>query len=79
LSKAAVQKIARSFSVLRDIRGELEDMLEFQITANPSIPFYWRLQNQSVINNFNTTLDRLETKSRVQQHSKIIESLELIN
>jgi superoxide dismutase len=41
--------------------------------------FYWRLQNQSVINNLNTTLDRLEEKSRVLQHSEIIEqSLELM-
>jgi hypothetical protein len=76
LSEASVPKIARSFSLLRDVRGELEDTLLFHLTVNPSVPFYWKLQHSSVIENFEKTLDRLETTSRVQQHDEITKSLE---
>ncbi len=44
--------IARSFSVLRDIRGELEDSLEFKLAVDPSIPLYWRLKHESDIESF---------------------------
>ena len=68
--------VARSFPVLHDIRDDMENALRFQLlTNNMSVPYYWRLQNESHIDKYSKTLDHLETRSRAHQQDEISNSL----
>ena len=68
--------LARSFPALRDIRDDMENALQFQLlTNNMSVPYYWRVMNESHIDKYSKTLEHLETRSRAHQQDEITNSL----